>query len=97
MLLGSVLLCFVTHPGCVELVLINTLGSFQKNVMKGLHETWTFPSDHPPIACQILECQGKAVTLNMASWNVLNQHYLKWIERDTQGLNHSALATCSEF
>lgn len=97
MLLGSLWVCLAPGPGCVELVLINTLGDFKKEVINGLHESWTFPSDHPPIACQILECQGTPVTLNVASWNVLNQHYLKWIIKDTQGLDRSALATCSEL
>ena len=78
---------------CVETVVISKLGSFEFPVAKRLGELWQFPSDHPPIAAKLT--LGKC-SINVASWNVLNRHYYKYIDADTQGLKGSQITTLHE-
>ncbi|CAK9072127.1 unnamed protein product [Durusdinium trenchii] len=84
---------------CVELVIINWLGDrskFTSPVSKALQDGWVFPSDHLPIGCSIMtEVGGSKATFNVASWNVLNQRYMKDVLNDAQGLKCSSLATQS--
>lgn len=49
-----------------------------------LHEKWQFPSDHLPIGIVV---DG----MEIISFNVLNDAYIEWIYKDTQGLNHSLI------
>ena len=78
---------------CVETVVISKLGSFELPVAKRLGKLWQFPSDHPPIAAKLTlgEC-----SLKVASWNVLNRNYYKYIDADTQGLKGSQITTLHE-
>ena len=78
---------------CVETVVISKLGSFEFPVAKRLGELWQFPSDHPPIAAKLTlgEC-----SINVASWNVLNRNYYKYIDADMQGLKGSQITTLHE-
>ena len=78
---------------CVEAVVISKLGSFEFPVAKRLGELWQFPSDHPPIAAKLR--LGK-YAINVASWNVLNRNYYKYIDADTQGLKGSQITTLHE-
>lgn len=50
-----------------------------------LQEKWQFPSDHLPIG---MSFEG----LGIASWNVMNTIYFKWVEENSQGLSRSMLA-----
>ena len=81
---------------CVEVVVVNKLGGFSRPVSTALQERWTFPSDHPPIGASISTCCGLKVDINLASWNVLNQNYMKYIKKNTQGLERSRIAEISE-
>ena len=78
---------------CVETVVISKLGSFEFPVAKRLGELWQFPSDHPPIAAKLTLGER---TIKVASWNVLNRNYYKYIDADTQGLKGSQITTCHE-
>jgi hypothetical protein len=78
---------------CVEPVVISKLGSFEFPVAKRLGELWQFPSDHPPIAAKLTLAEHP---LNVASWNVLNRNYYKYIDADTQGLKGSQITTLHE-
>ena len=73
---------------CVETVLIGKLGSFEVPVAKPLGKLWTFPSDHPPIAAMLKLGEN---SIKVASWNVLNRNYYKYIDKDTQGLKGSEI------
>lgn len=77
----------------VETVLISKLGSLKFPMAKRLGELWKFPSDHPPIAAVLT--LGKH-SIKVASWNVLNRNYYKYIEQDTQGLKGSEISTYHE-
>ena len=72
----------------VETCLISELGSFQSPVAARVGHLWKFPSDHPPIAAMLMV---KGVHIKTASWNVLNRHYYKYIDLDTQGLKGSEI------
>src|ERR1700733_12939794 len=48
---------------------------------------WTLPSDHLPIGITLLGVDS----INIASWNVLNNEYLKYVIGDYQGLNGSTI------
>lgn len=52
-----------------------------------LREKWTLPSDHLPIG---LIFPGKA-PVRVASWNVLNSGYMKFVQGDYQGLVGSTI------
>ena len=78
---------------CVETVVISKLGSFEFPVAKRLGELWQFPSDHPPIAAKLTLGER---TIKVASWNVLNRNYYKYIDADTQGLKGSQITTLHE-
>ena len=73
---------------CVETVLIGKLGSFEVPVAKPLGKRWTFPSDHPPIAAMLKLGEN---SIKVASWNVLNRNYYKYIDKDTLGLKGSEI------
>ncbi|CAK9025248.1 Protein NLRC3 [Durusdinium trenchii] len=73
---------------CVETVLISELGSFESPVAKRLGGRWEFPSDHPPIAANL---SLRKHSIKVVSWNVLNRHYYKYIDLDTQGLKDSLI------
>ena len=77
----------------MEPVVISKLGSFEFSVAKRLGELWQFPSDHPPIAAKLTFAEHP---LNVASWNVLNRNYYKYIDADTQGLKGSQITTLHE-
>ena len=49
-----------------------------------LQKKWQFPSDHLPIGMTV-----KGV--HIASWNVLNTAFFRWIEKNSQGLKDSML------
>jgi endonuclease/exonuclease/phosphatase family metal-dependent hydrolase len=56
-----------------------------KNVFIGdLHERWQFPSDHLPVG---VEVDG----IEVVSWNVLNNEYIEWVYKDSQGINGSMI------
>ncbi|MDP1836771.1 MAG: HD domain-containing protein [Chlamydiales bacterium] len=46
--------------------------------------SWEFPSDHLPVGCTIND-------IHIASWNVLDVKYLRWIENNNQGLKNSSI------
>jgi len=51
-----------------------------------LQEKWQFPSDHLPIGMTFSD-------LNIASWNVLDAHFMNWVTvENSQGLNRSLIA-----
>jgi len=49
-----------------------------------LQEKWQFPSDHLPIGMTVNN-------LYIASWNVMNTLYFRWVEMNSQGLRDSML------
>jgi len=55
-----------------------------------LQELWQFPSDHLPIG---MTYEG----LHIASWNVLNSHYVGWIEKNGQGLARSSITQAHKY
>jgi endonuclease/exonuclease/phosphatase family metal-dependent hydrolase len=54
------------------------------NYVGELQERWRFPSDHLPIGVTI---DG----FHVATWNVLNAEFMRWVEMDTQGLKNSII------
>src|SRR3990167_4171184 len=56
----------------------------QNHYVGNLHEAWKFPSDHLPVGASV-------DNFNILTWNTLNSAYMDWIEKDTQGLNHSLI------
>ena len=49
-----------------------------------LHEKWQFPSDHLPIGAAVGDT-------NIISWNVLNNAYMSWVYKNSQGLTDSMI------
>lgn len=45
---------------------------------------WVFPSDHLPVGATVND-------FHVASWNVLNSHWISWIEKNGQGLAASLI------
>eukprot|EP00435_Cladocopium_sp_Y103_P064114 s86_g25.t1 len=87
---GKLLKTQLLLESCAETVLINKLGLFEVPLAKPLGELWKFPSDHPPIAA-VLTLGNHSI--KVASWNVLNRNYYKYIEANTQGLRGSEITT----
>ncbi|CAE7380243.1 ANK3 [Symbiodinium sp. CCMP2592] len=86
---------------CVELVLMNRLGSFlhfPDPLVEPLHGKWDFVSDHLPVGARLC---GKGTwhgkDLFVVSWNVLNHHFLEHIEKDLQGLRGSSINPASKM
>lgn len=50
---------------------------------------WQFPSDHLPVG-------GTVGNIHFVVWNVLNTHYLQWIENNAQGLLNSLIMTANQ-
>lgn len=79
--------------GTASLMLVNRMGSFEhfeSSLAEPLHDLWDFASDHPPVGARI-ELKGDGGALNLASFNVLNMHYMKFIDKDWQGLEGSKM------
>ncbi|CAE7470671.1 NLRC3 [Symbiodinium natans] len=91
--------------GCVELAVVNWLGSsqnFKHPIVEPLRALWDFPSDHPPVGAQVaMKMKARSgqelpsKSLSVCSWNVLNRHYMKFINEDLQGLKGSRLQQIS--
>lgn len=64
---------------CIDLKSHKAASILRKNYVGKLGEKWAFPSDHLPVGTLV---EGFGVV----SWNILNSHFLFWIERDVQGL-----------
>ena len=80
--------------GCASLMLVNRMGSFehfQSSLSEPLHDLWDFASDHPPVGAKIVLKGSGFGALNLASFNVLNMHYMKFIDTDWQGLKGSKM------
>ncbi|CAE7345177.1 NLRC3, partial [Symbiodinium sp. CCMP2456] len=80
--------------GSASLMLVNRMGSFEhfeSSLSEPLHELWDFASDHPPVGARIVLKGGDFGALNLASFNVLNMHYMKFIDKDWQGLKGSKM------
>ncbi|CAE7216294.1 NLRC3 [Symbiodinium sp. CCMP2456] len=87
---------------CVELVLMNRLGSFlhfPHPLVEPLHEKWDFVSDHLPVGARLRSKGALALgkDLYVVSWNVLNHHFLEHIEKDLQGLRGSSIHRASKM
>ncbi|CAE7380366.1 NLRC3 [Symbiodinium sp. CCMP2592] len=58
----------------VELVLVNWLRSFQTPLARPLHDEWTFPSDHLPIAAKLaIKCREKTANIRLCSWKLIHR------------------------
>ncbi len=56
-----------------------------------LAEKWEFPSDHLPVGAKV----GNA---HVISWNILNNHFMKWVtELDSQGLKGSLISKLNDI
>ncbi|CAE7811584.1 NLRC3 [Symbiodinium necroappetens] len=80
--------------GSASLMLVNRMGSFEhfeSSLSEPLHELWDFASDHPPVGARIVLKGSGFGALNVASFNVLNMHYMKYIDNDWQGLKGSKM------
>ena len=88
---------------CVELVLMNRLGSFlhfSHPLVEPLHDKWDFVSDHLPVGARLCGTGASALhgkDLYVVSWNVLNHHFLEHIEKDLQGLRSSSIHRASKM
>ena len=75
---------------CSDVVIMNKLGSLPHRLAAPMGKMWQFPSDHPPVGATVTVNEAKP--LHVASWNVLNKSYYKFIAEDTQGLNGSLIS-----
>jgi hypothetical protein len=64
--------------------------SFAPFFVGALHKKWRFTSDHLPIGAKVNE-------VRIASWNVLNDEYLRYIIEDGQGLNGSLITQLAKI
>ena len=55
------------------------------------HERWPFCSDHLPIGVQVVFPSNQEA--RVISWNALNTVFMRYIYKDEQGLNGSAITT----
>ena len=60
------------------------INEFDEAYIGELQEKWRFPSDHLPVGVQLDDFE-------IASWNVMNTHFMSWVYKNTQGLARSIL------